>query len=158
MNELRDVAKIQVGSDMIPNVMSNQVVPVIDVNPKHARLGEVLTFKNHAVSGSSSFYTTNTLKDTRVTGVMFHLIKDVACDVATGAANITCVINGASQALASISLLTATAQSDVVFLSFPQPLKVDRGSIIGIGSNTYAAGLMSRSVVIYGYVIDNSNA
>ena len=156
-NELRDVAKIQVGADIIPNILSNQVVPVIDVNPKHARILNITSGASTSATGASTIYTTPTDKPFYLTTIGFAFIKDVVCDIATGAMTVKVVINGASQNIIIIPIITLTAQSGVYQIDLPKPMLLDRGSTVFM-SATFGAGVLSRAGYITGYTLDNPNA
>ena len=155
--ELRDVAKIQAGIDIIPNIMSNQVVPVIDVNPKHARILNVAYGVSTSASGTSTIYTTPSDKPLYLTSIGFSYVKDAACDAATGAMTIRVTINGAALNIIVVPIITLTAQSGIYQINLPKPMLLDRNSNITMAA-TFAAGVMSRAGYITGYTLDNVNA
>jgi len=156
MNELRDVAKIQAGRDMIPNVMSNQVVPVVNVNPKDYRRNMVAS-ASRGVTGTYSIITLNAGRRFFLTNINIELIKDVLCDVASGVISVTATIDGVSTIIHSIPVLTLTAQSNTIAIQFKNPIAIDIGTTIS-QTGTYANGTMWRNVSISGYYVDNPNA
>jgi len=157
MNELRDVAKIQVGSDMIPNVMSNQVVPVIDVNPKHARIINLVESVSKSTTGAANVYTTPTSNDFFLCGVNSSFDKNVTCDLADGRLALVVTINGAEKVIIGHSVITLTAERGEIAVDFNRPIKLDRNTTIYM-AGTFTAGKLLRQISIYGYIVDNSNA
>jgi len=110
----------------------------------------IVRHNSSSSSGNISLYTTPTDKDFYLTGILLSIVKDATCDVATGTININTVINGATRRVADIAVLTTTAQSQSVVVSFPFPLKVDRNVAFTI-SGTFTVGNMSRTGVLQGY-------
>ena len=149
MTELRDVAKIQVASDIIPNVLSNQVVPVIDVNPKHARKINVVRY----VTSASAAYTTPTDKDFFLMGFNMSFSKTVANDGAN--LTLTGYVDGVVQNIGTLAGITLTAERAEMSQSFPIPIKIDRGTAL-----TFAVGATMATVrgTIFGYLVENINA
>jgi len=151
MNELRDVAKIQVGSDMIPNVMGNQVIPVVDVNPKHAR--RITDIKStSAAGGTTTIFTTHATKDTLLWGFTLSRIK-IATDTGT-LSKLVCYINGGAKNLIIMEGVTLTAQENHVSLFFECPILLDRGSNVFMESLNQSRHASS----IFITEIDNPNA
>ena len=156
--ELREGGKLQV-TDRMPSELAEKVVPVMEVNPKLLRRSDFVVTSNKTTSGSQSVYTVPVNRDFFITSLCFGFIKDVTCDAATGDITLAASIGGVSGIILRIPILTLTADSKTIVLNFPNGLKIDRGSTISIGTNpTYTAGLMSRSVSIFGYHVDNPNA
>lgn len=155
--ELVDGAKIQTSYDKVPNQLADKVVPVMEVNPKLFRISNVVRNINTTASGAQTMYTTPTDKEFYLTGLYFSIIKDAACDMASGAVTINASVDGVSRTLFGIAVLTATAQNSSITFSFPTPVKVDKGAGI-VYSGTFAAGTCARTGGINGYLVENINA
>ena len=157
MNELRDVAKIQVGSDIIPNVMSNQVVPVIDVNPKHARIINYLKAKPMV-----SNFTSSTIDTTPSGNIDIYLVS------ATLSAKFH---TGGTATYVSLRIFVDTLSIDILSccnfagdgttgsqtITFPIPIKIDRNSTIRIISDVAELSTCA-SATIQGFIVSNPNA
>ena len=150
--EITDVCKIQTSKDRIPTELAEKVIPVIDVNPKHSRICNVVA-RATGTSGTV-IYTTPTNKD-------FYLC---ACSIsyagpATKAAvncSIRSAIDGILVDFIDLSMVTLTAGSDSATISFPFPIKLDKGITIQLVANDYTAIRLSGTAI--GFTIDNPNA
>lgn len=127
-------------------------VAVIPVEP----VSKIVRSGNTSSSGALTIFTTPSDKDFYLVGGNISLVKDVTCDAATGTFQITCTIDGVAQAIMVIGILTLTAQSEIVNLSLPYPIKVDRGTAI-TGSITFTAGACRRTGCIIGYTEETTN-
>lgn len=157
--ELIEGAKIQTSREGIPTQIAEKVVPVMEVNPKLLRRVNVVRGISKTNTGAQVIYTTPTDKDFILTGVIYAVTKNAACDAATGRSGISVIIEGATQTIGMVSILTATASDQSNSIDFPQGIKLDRGQNISTaGSTTYAAGNMSITATILGYTIDNANS
>ena len=150
MNEVRDVYKLQLGRDKFPK----SVIPVVDVNPKHARIINLHRESIRTTTGTGTMYTTSAIEDTYLTGFTLTLQADVTCDNTSGAFFVT--IDGASRPT-RISKLTTTATSMTLSHTFAYPLKLDRNTTITLGS-TFTVGACTMSCMINGFTVSNSNA
>ena len=155
--EIIDIGKLQVGRDFVPNIISNQIVPVIDVNPKHSRRINLLKYVNSVTTGSMTAYTTPIGKDFYLTNMQFSMTKDAACDTATGAYSITAVVDGVTIRLGMYPIVTLKEDTLVINMVFPFPIKLDQNTSIAT-SQAFAAGLCARTLCIFGYLVDNPNA
>ncbi len=136
----RPKAGDQFSDELSPNVMA--VVPVTPIT-------RITRAAQSGATGTVTIYTAPVDKDFYLTGAMLGIIKDAACD-ASVSINMSVTMEGSARELLSIPILTLTAQDRSVFLSFPFPLKIDRGTSITI-SGTYAAGNMRRMGNVHGY-------
>jgi len=140
INEIRDALKLTT-NERLPNP-----IPVIEVNPKLVKTDNYI-YKVYTSSGSTTIYTCPTNQDTYLKEVVFSLIKNAACDGATGSVSFLVVVNGATLPF-YIPTITLTAQETSIKYRFPNGLKLDRGSIMSLSNNTFTAGIMVRSVGI----------
>lgn len=153
--ELIDVAKLQVSKDVVPNQIADKIVPVIDVNPKHSRVINVIVSALATNSTAGSLYVTPTDRDFYLSAIDLSMIKD-----ATATSLYSClraVINGATILFCRIPGITLTAQTGSISVAFPSPIKIDRGTTISLINSTNVANVTVAGT-IYGYIIDNSNA
>lgn len=147
-----DALKLDVGAGVgNPTDASEKIVLTYDYsNIKYCDVVE--TFATGVSSASAStIYTAPTDRDFYLTGYSFSIIKDAACDTATGTIAIQCVVNGATKSVAVLRHLVTTAQNQSYCDDLSIPIKVDRGSIISISGVTYTAGAFGRSASIRGY-------
>ncbi len=156
MDELRDVAKIQLGMDTIPNVMSNQVVPVVDINPKHSKLADILVALVRSTTSSAvTIFAARPNQDVFITGIQLSCTQDVACDNTSTFISVT--QNGAPLVICRLLRQTLTAQSSSIVVSFAKPIKIDRNTAI-LATGAFTVGAYSHSINITGYIESNANA
>jgi len=70
--------------------------------------------------------------------------------MATSKVAFAITIDGVQVNPLGVALLTLTVQNKSVFMTFPYPIKVDRGTAITVGA-TYTAGNMRRLAAVHGY-------
>jgi len=138
-------------TNILPKTISNSIVPIIDVGENIDSY--VVESTANASSGTLTMLTTPSDKDFYLTSVTLGLNKNSACDLGTGSLNVTVVINGASKIILYLPTITLTAQNDVVVLSLPTPIKLDRSSSITY-SGSFSAGVCLRSGNITAYTTD----
>lgn len=140
----------------VPRTIGNTIIPVIEVNPKVVKTGAVKT-GYRTTSGGVTMLTTPAAQDLYVTDVSFSIIKDAACDLATGPIQITGTINAGQVSLIEIAGITLTAQSNTQQVHFSHPIKMDRNTSISITNQTYTAGVMIRTCTLSYFVDECSN-
>lgn len=136
--EIRDALKLNLNVERIPNV-----VPVIEVGTKIVK-NPILKYKVRSTSGADTVYTTPTNQDVYLNYINFNFIKDATCDVADGELSVSIVQDGETKYF-YLSVLTLTAQTGNLSIPFPKGIKLDRGSNISIGGNTFTVGKLRRS-------------
>lgn len=144
---LRDL-KISI-SDGVPSQISNQIVPVLISNPE--RTPNIIKQASAINSTSSVIYTTPTDRDFYLTNVNIANIKDVTSTSALS--YVACLVNGAPSIIVSVSGLTLTPSSASNTISFPYPIKIDRGTQITVNNSTNIANVSTTASII-GYTID----
>ena len=133
-----------------PNNISSSIVPIIDVTPyKFQKLKTI--YINSTGSGGATILTTNATKKTFIVGAVFSFVKNVTCDMATGAMTCSYVQDSVTYNFISLSSLTLTAERDTSSIQFYKPILVDKGSAIRLGTNSFTAGACNRTAVIYYY-------
>lgn len=156
--ELKEGAKLQQLNDVVPSQLADKVVPVMEVNPKLIRRTNILVNANKLTTGSATVYTTPTDKEFVLLGVQSSIIKDVACDVATGQIRTVATSDeGIAVYPTALAVIALTVQNQSIFVSFGNGIKLKKGTVISHGA-TFTAGVMSITTVIIGYVVENVNA
>jgi len=147
--ELREAAKLQPGAESVPNQLGKEIIPVININPKHCRVVDLVrsNFANNATS--ATIYTTPTDADFFLVASILSLVKDVTATSIASAINVT--IDGASRSVNYIRGITLQAQDQHVSISYPFPIKVDRNTNITV-TNSAANANISATGIILGYV------
>jgi len=154
--ELIDVAKLQTSRDIVPNQIAEKVVPVIDVNPKHSRVINVVRSAAAVNALATNIYTTPaTNQDFYLTSLCLSTIKDATATAVTVLIDLT--IDGAVRNVMVIGCLTLTAQSGNMALSFPIPIKIDRNTTINVRNSTNV-GNISSYAELTGYLVENAGA
>jgi len=126
--EIRKAAKLAPGIEAIPQQLSNQIVPTIEVNPRLTR--EV----NHAISsvsgstGTSTIYTTPSNQDYYLYGASLSAAFNAAADSTNTTLNI--VLNGLTVAVIRLAKLSLTASEQNINIVFPKPIKIDRARLL----------------------------
>lgn len=157
IKELTSAASIQVSKDKVPNQIAEKVVPVIDVNPKLLRRSVVLNPGTYRITNATAgtLFTTDANRDTTITGFSFSYIKDTTSTATQLQLRVT--INGAVVRLIEIAGISLTAADGNLNVVLPFPIKIDRNTNVTLNSDTAVANFQI-SAVIYGYVVDTSNA
>lgn len=156
INELRDVAKLQQLNDIIPSQLADKVVPVIDVNPKHARIVNWISDATASNATSANFTSLPDNKEFYLTSATLSLIKD-----ATATSTLSRILlnlpDGSTKAIISIPSFTLTAQNQSLMINFNPPIFLQRGQTITV-SNSTNVGNIKATGNITGYTVDNINA
>ena len=155
--EIRDVLKLQGGRDRMPQLVEEKIMPVIDVNPKHAKVATVLvTLSKTTTSSNTTLLAANTGKDVYITAINYSCSQDVVCD------NVLMTLTGTFNGAASTPIYrrnknTTTAESFFDRIEFNPALKIDRGTAI-LYTAAFTAGALSATISIFGYYDENINA
>ncbi len=157
INEVREVAKIQQLTDTIPKILGQTIVPVIDVNPKHARIINIVQKQAIINSTSGTIYYTPLDKDFYLCGAQLSMIKDSTATSLYSIIQATPFGKTSSVEILMIAGLSLTAQNDSISISFEKPIRLARGTNINLAKSTNV-GNVTASGIIYGYLIDNISA
>lgn len=145
---LQDVLGLQSGAQAPPLELEPRVQPTVDINPKISNV--IKTFVN-SVSGTTTIYTTPSDKDFYLTFAALGLTKDATADLTLSGIQIT--TDGATKVILPLPLQTTTAESVHIQLSFPYPLKCDRGTTIQM-LGSFTVGAASRRGAIGGFILE----
>lgn len=147
IKRILDDAKIQTSHDNVPQELAGKVVPVLISNPQQIIHKTKTTLKT--TTGAVLFLTTHATKKTYLHGFSFGFVKDATCDLGQVSAGFSVVIDGATINMSYLPVLDLTAERGQEFAQFKEPILLDKNSNISILSNTYSAGLMTRTALIY---------
>ena len=151
--EVRDVFKLQQNVDGTISNIAGQIIPVVDVNPKHSRKITITKSVSSNATGSTTVYTTPTNQDFYLMGFSAGFIKDAACD--NTSVILTSVVKGETVYLFRRDSITATADQAYNTVMFSYPMKIDRGTNIVLAGNK-TAGVLAKDAIIWGYVDEAS--
>lgn len=142
---------LQPGAQNIPNP-----IPVVETNPKLLRVCDVIRNSTATNATTAGIYTTPTTKDFYLVGVSLSVIKDVTSTSVVSDVRATVAgISSTSSRILSISGISLTPQTDSVAISFPFPIKVDRGTIISVNNSTNVGNIRSDGC-IWGYTVEDN--
>jgi len=134
-----------------PKSLSNQVVPVFNVNPKDYRVINVIKDVASVTTGDSTVYTTPADKDFFLSSYILSTQADVTAD--STFVKLQIIQDGTAKIIALMRKLTLTTFSGVVSMNLMNPIKVDRGTAITI-TQTFTVGASTVGAVICGYELD----
>lgn len=143
--------KLAPSRDKIPNELADKILPVYELNDAY----DIITAGGSSSSSSStaSILTASSTADTYITSLMMSVDKDATSDSTDFSVNV--VQNGAVRALGKIIMITLTATSKIISISFPRPVRIDKGSTVRIAA-TFTVGALSRSAAVTYYEIPSS--
>lgn len=153
--ELKDGAKLQQLTDVVPSQLADKVVPVMEVNPKLVRVCDVIKRATTTTTGATTVYTIPAGIDFYLNSIILSNSTNVVNDGVAATARGT--IEGVVVNLAEIGYQTLTARSDTITLSFPRPVKIDSGTTIQV-THTFTAGASVTSCLITGWQVENARA
>lgn len=136
--------------DMMPEEIGEPVavIPII-------RQNDLTKTLNTAASGTTTIFTTDASKDTYITAFLIAYNKNAACAIGDGAMALTATINGVATVIGGIPHLDITAERQIISVTLPYPMKVDRNTAVTL-SGTFGAGACRRLATIYGYTVETT--
>lgn len=147
---------ISTANDKVPTETLDKVQLTYGLNKKFS---EFVFYDLQSTSGSvvATLPNPGDRGEVYLTSISLGMIKDVACDIATGTvrADVVPAKYGVSKTLLSIPVITLTAQNNFITLSLPYPLKIKSGTNVTI-SGSYTAGVMSRTVSGTGFIVSSN--
>jgi len=135
--------------DGIPQKVGNIVSPTFTMNQLYSTRAFGAA---SSATGTMSIVQIQSDRDFYLTAAILSVAKNAACDVATGQLYIYAITSGLTSRYAAISVLTATDQHSICAVSFPYPVKIDKGSLIQ-ANGTFTAGAMTRDARIFGFYL-----
>lgn len=150
IKNVRDSARLSI-SEGFPDKLDEGVKAIIDVTPRNNRIATLVRHATATGSTNALIYTTPTTKDTYITACSVSYSKDAT---ATGAEFwIQTTIDGRTAFICRVAGLTTTAGTQSMSMSFPVPIKVDRGVSISIFADAFNANQRIVGTVV-GYEVD----
>lgn len=152
--DLKNAIKDSISSNTLeglPTQLLDKVAPVIDVNPHHNRISNIIIPIYSATTGTLSATTLN--KKFYCTSIKYHVVANATCDVATGSIALTGQINSQTVTVIRIPVITLTAFNIINNISFNNPLVFDEASTFQLGGS-FTAGVLLRAVTLYGYYVE----
>jgi hypothetical protein len=150
IDEYRDVLKLQTGSQQIPASVNSQIIPVLDINPKHARY--IKYIKTLTADGDLLPATATVGRDFYIVAIM--LANTSAVGAAGTTTNVTATVGGVNSTIADLKHPTLTVGAENMFYGYPLPIKIDNGTAV---ATTSGAGITFRAT-LFGYFVDNPRA
>lgn len=154
MQEIRNRAKLQGAVSAIPAQLGKEVIPTIEVNPQMVKNAQIVRSGRALNSTAVTIYTTPTDQDFYLTSAAISFIKDVTST--STVTDLRVFINGSAQTLLRFDGITLTVQTGSVSMTFPHPIKIDRGSIITINNGTNTATIAGSGMIV-GFIDESSN-
>lgn len=150
---IREEAKLTIGDGWPQNLLPN-VQAVIDMSPSTHRITNwAKNSSPTATSSSNTIVTVESDKRTFVTSMQLGFVKDATCDAGDGQMTARITINGILTTVAAFQLITLTAQSQYLHITFKDPIEVTPGGIVQLAQPTFTAGKFGRSCVVHGFQI-----
>lgn len=135
--------------EFFDNAIGNKLIPVVDVTP----IADIVRSAAVTNATTSLIYTTPTDKDFYLTAVTLSYQKDAGN--ASILLNLNVYINSIVRSVASIYFLPSSANSETITLSFPYPIKLDRGQIIQTAITDATANITHGGVIV-GFLSDTN--
>jgi hypothetical protein len=148
-----DAAKITVPRG-IPNKLSEFVIPVINVNPRHCRYTKVLKSAQYINNTGGTLLATPASTERRrfyMTGCSLQYIKDATSTSIY--VQILANVGGVNSILCHLPEITLTAGNAQISQVFTPPILIDNGSNITAACSTNVAN-HTFSAIIWGYYED----
>jgi len=146
--EVNDLGIVQ---DQVAVETSDKVVLTYNLNASATRfIGSTSATTTGALS--VTLPTVSTGSQTFITSLCVSFSKDASCDVATGTLNTTVVPfdSAVTSNILRQAVITLTAESDTIAITFPHPILVRNASAVTYGG-TFSAGAMARSLSVSGF-------
>ena len=148
-----DTAKLNISRDQVPTELASKIVPVLEVSP--GKIINLFETKSQTITGNIYPYTTPNDKTFYLSQISLSMIKDAACDIASGNIIVyVTLIKGNVQQAISIPVLTLTAQSEEQKIKFNPPIQLMKNSSIFV-TGTFTLGNLIRSVKVLGHIEEN---
>ena len=150
IKELRKATQIS-NSEVAPLRLAESIVPVIDINPQHARVCDIVKTNASSTTGAITIYTTPSDKDFYLTGYNIVVSSNVTADNTSLQLSIT--VDKLTVTLADIRKQSVTAGNLSAAQDFSVPIKIDRATAITL-ETTFTVGGAVKAGTIMGYTVD----
>jgi len=155
--EVKDVAKLQQNTDVIPTRLGDTIVPVVNVNPKDYYTLDIYRDGSHTAYDSGTIlYTTPTDKDFYLTNVVLTASANVAFDGSQFFVDFVDA-NNVARGVRMAHILTNISGGQVS-VQFYHPILIKRGTDLKVGMSVGTAGAANVRGAIAGYLVYNTKA
>ena len=144
----RDELVLNTSTDLVPRTIVGNIQPVFEVNRKIGIIRSV----SRATTGASTIYTTPSDRDFFLAQVFLSYMQDVS---GSGTSVFVQIVQDGVTYYVLLPKLTLTATTRDINVTFPIPIKVDRGTTI-VMNVTFAAGACTAHSTISGYLMPPS--
>lgn len=154
---IRKAAQLQVLGDKVPLRLSETVAPVMEMNPELLRRCNVVANTSRSTTGTSTVYTVPSDKDFFLTSAQMSASYDATADSTNSFLTVTLDDGASSARPLQLMKQTTTASSLTQGLSFVPPIKLKRGTTVGLNLS-FSVGSGNGSANITGYTVENPNS
>jgi hypothetical protein len=156
-NNIIEGAYLKVGQDLPAPTLSNQVVPVMEVNPKLLRLTNFMKSGNCVVINSgATILTTDANVDTYITD--YTACYGNSIDSQATAANLTfTTYEGTARSVSIFTNTTGAINNQSISVNLKNPIKIKRGTDIKAQILGTAVGSSILTISLFGYYVNNAN-
>jgi len=154
--EIRDAAKLNVLQG-IPSLLSENIVPVLEINPKNYRRCLLVKHADSVNVTSTTIHTCDSIKDTFLVSASVSVIKDVTSTSLASAIGITPYGGPTTPRICRIAGISLTPQSATLSMSFNPPIRLAKGSAINLLNSTNVANVSSSGSIV-AYEVENTTA
>lgn len=130
-----------------------EVNPIIQPVIQITRTCNIVKSTQASNTLTATIYTTPSDKDFYLTSASISMIKDVTATATRS--YITAIIEGSTVAFCDIASFTTTVHNEAMSMTFPVPIKIDKGTNIVITNDTNVANIRSRGTII-GYTVETT--
>lgn len=153
IQNLIDIGRLDVSRDKVPDVLDENLKPVIIINDLPIRLKfPIVRSGNTTTSGTNTIYTTPSDRDFYLTGATLSNQSNSTADNTAIQLNITPFGDntGAVRSILTIAKQTTTAINETISISINPPIRLARNVAINT-SSTFTVGASTTTASIIGF-------
>jgi hypothetical protein len=145
LQDLQSIAKLRAG-DIGKFKLSKTIVPVLETNSILSKPCNIVRHASQDNGTSSTIYTTPSDMDFYLVAASVSVAKDGTSP--STATKITIVTEGASRDLLVIRGLASTVEHESLSISFPNPIKIDRNTVINVTNGSGTATIRAEGSIM----------
>lgn len=149
ISAIRDVARLSI-SEGFPVNLADYIQGVVDVNPESHRRCKVVRSATDSVTGSLTIFTTPQDRDFFLNSLVLSCQNNVVAN--STITEIKAFVDGVERSLLAHVKITLTVHDASTSISFPHPIKIDRGTVITV-TNTFTVGVATKYASLTGYEV-----
>ena len=142
-------AKLQLSVDKVPSELAEKVIPVLNVNPDRD-IQVVGAGADDAAT--ATLMTTHAIKETFLIGLSLTVSKDIVSTSISSTINAT-PSQSVAKNLLRLGYEPLTAGEHVLNITFPIPIKLEKGTTIVVTNSTAVASINAHAIA-YFYEVD----